>query len=309
MKIYEPEYYGDFKCLAGECRHSCCIGWEIDIDGETMNKYAGLGGDVGRRIRDGIGEVDGVPCFKTCEGRRCAFLNRDGLCDIIIELGEGYLSDICREHPRFYNLFYDRREVGLGMCCEAAAELIIGRSEPFKLVCVDGDSEALDEWDERLLKMRGEILSLIADRELSLDERIARIDRDFGLDCYGRSIDEWCDFFESLEALDNELGQILEAIRDRREREEREILPRFIIPFEQILSYFIFRHLSAAEDEADARARIGFCLISLRMIRAATVARGASELSELADICRIYSAEIEYSEDNTEALIGEFAEF
>mgnify|MGYP006874698003 CR=1 FL=1 len=37
MFVY-PDYYKEFKCIAGECRHSCCIGWEIDIDEETYKR-------------------------------------------------------------------------------------------------------------------------------------------------------------------------------------------------------------------------------------------------------------------------------
>ena len=37
MKIFAPDYYRDFKCSAGNCKHSCCIGWEIDIDEDTAN--------------------------------------------------------------------------------------------------------------------------------------------------------------------------------------------------------------------------------------------------------------------------------
>jgi len=59
----------------------------------------------------------------------------------------------------------------------------------------------------------------------------------------------------------------------------------------------------------DNRASLGFCLIGYRMIRAMASARGISELSELCEICRIYSSEIEYSEENTEAIVGEFAIF
>ena len=32
MKIIAPNYYPAFRCIADKCRHSCCIGWEIDID-------------------------------------------------------------------------------------------------------------------------------------------------------------------------------------------------------------------------------------------------------------------------------------
>ena len=40
MKLYAPRYYLQFKCIADACRHSCCVGWEIDVDGETMKKYS-----------------------------------------------------------------------------------------------------------------------------------------------------------------------------------------------------------------------------------------------------------------------------
>ena len=34
MRIIAPDYYREFHCIADKCRHSCCIGWEIDIDAD-----------------------------------------------------------------------------------------------------------------------------------------------------------------------------------------------------------------------------------------------------------------------------------
>ena len=42
MKTVAPDYYPNFKCIASECRHNCCIGWEIDIDEDTFEYYKGL---------------------------------------------------------------------------------------------------------------------------------------------------------------------------------------------------------------------------------------------------------------------------
>ena len=41
MKLFAPQYYKKFKCIADKCRHSCCIDWEIGIDPDTMKKYEG----------------------------------------------------------------------------------------------------------------------------------------------------------------------------------------------------------------------------------------------------------------------------
>ena len=64
MKLIAPECYPDFHCIAGECRHSCCIGWEIDIDPESLCRFQQLPGAMGERIRQNI-ETDGEnACFR-----------------------------------------------------------------------------------------------------------------------------------------------------------------------------------------------------------------------------------------------------
>lgn len=121
MKVYFPSYYKDFKCIADRCRHSCCVGWEIDVDDGTVEVYEGLGGELGREIRSHIS--GGV--IAMCSDGRCPFLDSRGLCRIISSLGEEYVSDICREHPRFYHSVGGRIEGGIGISCEEAARIIL----------------------------------------------------------------------------------------------------------------------------------------------------------------------------------------
>lgn len=40
MKYIKPDFYDAFHCIASRCRHSCCVGWEIDIDGDTADLYS-----------------------------------------------------------------------------------------------------------------------------------------------------------------------------------------------------------------------------------------------------------------------------
>ena len=58
-----PNYYKKFKCIADKCRHSCCVGWEIDIDKDTMRKYSELSHPYGKKIRESI-ENDTFDEFK-----------------------------------------------------------------------------------------------------------------------------------------------------------------------------------------------------------------------------------------------------
>ncbi|WP_037293621.1 flagellin lysine-N-methylase, partial [Ruminococcus flavefaciens] len=86
-----PTYCRDFRCIAGECKDSCCKGWEIDIDAETAEYYSRVDGEFGERLRSSIKNGS----FVLTEDERCPFLNREGLCDIYTELGEENLCRIC----------------------------------------------------------------------------------------------------------------------------------------------------------------------------------------------------------------------
>ena len=174
MIFRAPTYYRDFRCIAGDCRDSCCKGWEIDIDEDTARYYAGVGGEFGERLRSSI--RDGS--FLLTEDERCPFLNKSGLCDIYTELGGDKPCRICSDHPRYFEWFGSVKEGGVGLCCEAAAELIVSR--PFAL-CEEevSDETASGEYDEELFSMliaaREEMFAALADEELSLRESLCRV--------------------------------------------------------------------------------------------------------------------------------------
>ena len=50
MTNIDAEIYSGFKCKADKCNHSCCKGWEIDIDEDTLGYYKSL--DTKLLIRD-----------------------------------------------------------------------------------------------------------------------------------------------------------------------------------------------------------------------------------------------------------------
>lgn len=39
MKTVVPSYYKDFRCIAGDCRHTCCVGWEIGVDEDSAARF------------------------------------------------------------------------------------------------------------------------------------------------------------------------------------------------------------------------------------------------------------------------------
>lgn len=100
MKLIAPEYYTKFHCIADKCRHSCCVGWEIEIDPDKLVYYRSIEGEFGARLQKGIAEADDAAQFILDDEERCPFLNRTGLCDMITALGGGCaLPDLPRPSP------------------------------------------------------------------------------------------------------------------------------------------------------------------------------------------------------------------
>ena len=44
MKRVVPDYYKHFQCIASRCRHSCCVGWEVDTSPEALARYVASAG-------------------------------------------------------------------------------------------------------------------------------------------------------------------------------------------------------------------------------------------------------------------------
>ena len=204
MNLLAPKYYLDFSCIAYQCKHSCCIGWEIDVDEKTMKKYSSLEGEYSENIRNSI-EIEDTPHFKLAENERCPHLNEKGLCNIILNCGEDCLCDICREHPRFYNFTNAGKEVGVGMSCEAACKLILNSDDFDEFIVLSEDDKPIDATEFDATEERNKIYQILRKDDLTLGEKIQLIS-----DYYNICIDdegirknleniEYLDIFKELE--------------------------------------------------------------------------------------------------------------
>ncbi len=294
MKLYAPAYYKRFRCIADRCEHSCCIGWEIDVDKETLKKYQKLESSYASIIRDSIAMED-TPHFRLGECDRCPHLDERGLCKIILNEGEDLLCDICREHPRFYN-FTSVAEVGLGMSCPEAARLVLS-SPDYATFEEIGDADADQDdvaFDGRA--WRTEVYARLQDVTKSYSERLSSIYRDFSIDVGEDS--HYLEILASMEYLNaDHKALFLQYSASRRPDGMDEYLERF-------LAYFVYRHCTEALDDDDFRERLAFCLFCEGLLASLICTQAAESLSEIATLASIISEEIEYSDENTCALMG-----
>ena len=288
-----PKYYKKFHCIADKCRHSCCVGWEIDVDERMLAVYGAVTGELGEEIRRGIRVGKEGASFAMCADGRCPMLDERGLCRIISGLGEGYLCDICREHPRFYHTAGGHLEVGIGAACEEAARLILSENEYGKMVSVavkEGENTPVPV-DFDSVRVRNALFGVLSDNTVPYEERLLRL----GSLCGG----------EAFSAAD--LVALLSRLEYLNE-EHRSLFLEFCEPpcpegecaerAERFLAYLIYRHVSPKECEADAEAALFAALQMERLFRYLSCVRGLSFVESAVTV----SEEMEYSEENTAAL-------
>lgn len=300
-----PDYYKDFRCIAGACRHSCCIGWEIDIDQDTADYYRNLPGVLGERLRRCI-SWEKTPHFILGEEERCPFLNGENLCDIILELGEEHICGICTEHPRFYNELPGRLEIGLGLCCEEAARLIIGRQAPVTLV-IQGEGET----EDALVELRDRVIVMLQDRSKTISQRLDNVLALWGASLPAWTLGEWAQQLMELERLTEDWTILLTRLRDGWNSADFSGFDRYMetrqTEYEQFLVYLIYRHMANSFDQGEAAARVCFAAFGYLLLRGIgavlwTETRSFSQRQQL-ELVRLFSSELEYSQENLDTIL------
>ena len=299
MKFFAPEYVQRFKCTAQNCRHNCCIGWGIDVDCETLKLYRTM---PDKRIVSTVEKGnDGESChFRLDSNKRCVNLTEEGLCRIILEHGSDYIPEICREHPRFYNRTIRGLEMGIGMSCEEACRIILTSDDYGISAC--GISEDVGEDCPKFdsPKEIKEIYFLLSNKSLPFPERFEKI-----LELYDipKSIFEdislWQDVFTSLEYLDKSHKPLFQKYNPAKI--ENSSHPELL---ERALAYYIFRHASPAVSLRDFKLRLALSLV-LTLIFASLLSSEKCDDEGASELGRVISEELEYSEDNIDALLLE----
>ena len=312
MILRVPSYYKEFRCTADRCADSCCIGWELDIDEDTAAYYEQVKGAFGDRLREHMVFADGCRSFALLKNRFCPFLNRQGLCDICIELGEEALCEVCTEFPRFTIEYENTTEKVLSLACEEVGRLIFSSDQKIGWEAYgEPEDSSEQDWEEderpaveahRLETVRERSVSILQDRSKGVFERAAeylRYCEKQQKNLYGAGessvTEQWeenetqayADFlgrlriYDELEVLDEKwLGEkeLLassfgeENYRIRQKQFLKEMKEREY-EYEQLLVYFTNRYLMRAYYDANLLQRAKFAVLSVLMIRDMDVAR------------------------------------
>lgn len=162
-----PTFYHAFQCKAQHCNHTCCQKWTIDIDDHTAAMYNNLNSPLGESLRQAMTiDKEGHHFVFTDEQPKCTLLRDDGLCKVVLELGEDSLCETCHMHPRFYKYIEDLELCGVGLCCEESVEKLIASNGNQLLFTIEDDDNEFGPDERPILQNIFELLALDVDGSL-----------------------------------------------------------------------------------------------------------------------------------------------
>ena len=321
MIFRTPSYYKDFRCIADKCKDNCCIGWEIDIDNDTAEKYRSVSGDFGQRLQNNINFGD-TSSFILGKNERCPFLNNCNLCDIITELGEDSLCQICSDHPRYYEWFGSVKEGGIGMCCEESARIILTQTCPFTVMethIPDEDSEPFDtEMYNYLYDLRENFLSILQNEEIPLGERLKKLleisvaEQGITYSAETGTFADILQFLHTLEPISESWHPTLSAAEKKlaeisaRKADFLQENPYISVFLRNIAVYFLWRYLLKGVFDGDFLSRTVLAVVSViinAVLWASKWLEDGLSPEDCIEIAKNYSKEIEYNEENLEAFL------
>lgn len=269
MKIVKPTFYKTFKCIAGDCPDSCCQGWEVDADSDSLEYYKTLDNslEIKKRIDSVLSkdEFDNT-IFTLAPKKRCPFLNEENLCDMHIAIGGEHTPYTCRTFPRFIYDFGATREIGISFSCPVASDMMYN-TESFDFETdINSDLPTLNDIDAEkyflLYKGRTEAYRIAKDKNKSIRERLNDLldlgvllqEKLFPYDEGGDDI-AFFDVFKNPELINPEWKEKVENFSLKQVSDTQSN--------ENILMYFLYKYLMQAVYDDDALSKIKMAVLGV----------------------------------------------
>lgn len=269
MKNVKPTFYKNFKCIAGDCPDSCCQGWEVDADSDSLEYYKTLDNslEIKKRIDSVLSkdEFDNT-IFTLAPKKRCPFLNDENLCDMHIAIGGEHTPYTCRTFPRFIYDFGATREIGISFSCPVASDMMYN-TESFDFETdINSDLPTLNDIDAEkyflLYKGRAEAYKIAKDKNKSIRERLNDLldlgvllqEKLFPYDEGGEDI-AFFDVFKNPELINPEWKEKVENFSLKQVSDTQSN--------ENILMYFLYKYLMQAVYDDDALSKIKMAVLGV----------------------------------------------
>lgn len=293
-----PTFYHTFQCKANQCHHTCCQKWTIDVDEETAKLYQTLPTPLGEDLRKFMTVDDEGYYFMFSDKQpTCPLLREDGLCRVVLELGEDSLCDTCHMHPRFYKYIEDLELCGVGLSCEESVEkLLATEGDQLQFTIEDDDCEFTAE-DRPVLE---NIFDLLA---LGINPAICQ----FTLNHSIHYCQELVTIYKKTEPIDEEwtkqLAHLEDMLSSTTATNTTDLLnldAQETAALNKVYQYILYRQIDMlAEYSLESLVQYAFDATVF-------IALLTHQFGNLPEQIRRWSEQIEYDEDNVAFLFNEY---
>ena len=293
-----PTFYHTFQCKANQCHHTCCQKWTIDVDEETAKLYQTLPTPLGEDLRKFMTVDDEGYYFMFSDKQpTCPLLREDGLCRVVLELGEDSLCDTCHMHPRFYKYIEDLELCGVGLSCEESVEKLLATEGDQLQFTIEDDNGEFTADDRPVLE---NIFDLLA---LGINPAICQFTANHSIQC----CQELISLYKETEPIDEEWTKQLAHLEDmlasttatnttdllNLDAQERATLNK-------VYQYILYRQIDMlAEYSLESLVRYAFDATVF-------IALLTHQFGNLPEQIRRWSEQIEYDEDNVSFLFDAY---
>lgn len=293
-----PTFYHTFQCKANQCHHTCCQKWTIDVDEETAKLYQTLPTPLGEDLRKFMTVDDEGYYFMFSDKQpSCPLLREDGLCRVVLELGEDSLCDTCHMHPRFYKYIEDLELCGVGLSCEESVEKLLATEGDQLLFTIEDDDDEFTAEDRPVLE---NIFDLLA---LGINPAICQ----FTLNHSIHYCQELVTIYKKTEPIDeewtNQLAHLEAMLSSTEASTTMDLLKADTIDvsaLNKVYQYILYRQIDMlAEYSLESLVRYAFDATVF-------IALLTHQFGNLPEQIRRWSEQIEYDEDNVAFLFNEY---
>ena len=293
-----PTFYHTFQCKANQCHHTCCQKWTIDVDEETAKLYQTLPTPLGEDLRKFMTVDDEGYYFMFSDKQpTCPLLREDGLCRVVLELGEDSLCDTCHMHPRFYKYIEDLELCGVGLSCEESVEKLLATEGAQLLFTIEDDDGEFTAKDRPVLE---NIFDLLA---LGINPAICQ----FTLNHSIHYCQELVTVYKKTEPIDEEwtkqLAHLEAMLSSTTASTMIDLLKADTIDvsaLNKVYQYILYRQIDMlAEYSLESLVRYAFDATVF-------IALLTHQFGNLPEQIRRWSEQIEYDEDNVAFLFNEY---
>lgn len=293
-----PTFYHTFQCKANQCHHTCCQKWTIDVDEETAKLYQTLPTPLGEDLRKFMTVDDEGYYFMFSDKQpTCPLLREDGLCRVVLELGEDSLCDTCHMHPRFYKYIEDLELCGVGLSCEESVEKLLATEGDQLLFTIEDDDGEFTAKDRPVLE---NIFDLLA---LDISPTICQFTPNHSI----RYCQKLISIYKETEPIDEEwtkqLAHLEDMLSSTTTMNTTDLLTldaQETATLNKVYQYILYRQIDMlAEYSLESLVRYAFDATVF-------IALLTHQFGNLPEQIRRWSEQIEYDEDNVAFLFNEY---